>query len=143
NNGAGIVFVYRFDTDKFVFDHAIKPDTTGLSKFDVSFGYNVDYDGTTLIVGAPTWPLVTPPTTAGGKVILYEFDTTEFVEVAGFLDPGLAQTAQLGASVSVRGDIAVVGMPGETSNQGAALILRRTGGTWAIDDRIHSQRPMK
>jgi hypothetical protein len=59
-----------------------------------------------------------------------------FVETVKLLDVNSSATAQLGFSVAISGDTAIVGAPGDANNKGAALIFQRNGNTWSLQQKI-------
>lgn len=105
------------------------------------FGESVAMDGDTLVVGAPGTPHV------GGEVTVYTLEASawSFQSTITKPTPSGSFEEDFGSTVSVSGDLLVVGATGESSNatgvngnegdtslrrSGAAYIFAREGGTW-------------
>jgi len=144
----GQVITYKWNGTKFVFETIINSNNTNLNLTSNigAFGSSLDFDGSTLIVGAPR----TPSTTGSaeyGRVYIFENDGSAWNQIFTYGDTYSNVTARnLGYSVAINGDIAVAGAPGNTStvNGGnTAAIFHKINGTWAYVDRVSAQRPTK
>jgi hypothetical protein len=104
------------------------------------FGSSVAISGDTIIVGSPQFG------TQGGGTTNGEGAAYVFVRTGGVWTPqekfylGNQQGYQLGTSVSISGDTAVVGAKLETVNstsfQGTAYVFVRNGGAWTQQQRL-------
>ena len=90
------------------------------------FGTEVAIDGNTVIVGSLT---------TGAWV--FEYDGEDWVETQQLPTEGL----ELGSSIDLEGDVAVVGRPHSDQSLNHALVYRRTGGLWAPEQVLESQDP--
>ncbi len=61
---------------------------------------------------------------------------SDFFEASKLTDVNPAAASQFGFSVAIDDDTAVVGSPGDADNKGAALIYRRNGSTWSLQQKI-------
>ncbi|MHC4975773.1 MAG: hypothetical protein ACYTF7_04100 [Planctomycetota bacterium] len=103
---------------------------------DAEFGFDVDIDGDTLIVGAPGDELgfggVYVYTRAGGVWTL-----EQHVQQSG-ADKELGD--RFGASVSISGDSAIVGAPENSTNPsshvGGAYVFVRSGSVWSEQQKL-------
>ena len=59
-----------------------------------------------------------------------------FSETVKLVDPSPSTAVQMGFSVAISGDIAIVGNPGEADNKGSGFIYVRNGGTWELQQEI-------
>ena len=62
-----------------------------------------------------------------------------FVETAKLVSADPAAAVQMGFSVAVSGDTAIVGAPGEANNRGSAFIFVRNGDSWQLQQQIIGQ----
>ncbi len=142
----GALFVYKLVDGKFVFDQAIVPNLTPYQNSNVRFGMSVDFDGTTLIVGAPYGRQLNNQSYLSGRV--WFFDLTEegkFAETTSIADNTEQYTYSVGfgSSVSVRDGLAIAGNNTalSSSTYGQAMIMQKIDGVWQQTDRIENQRP--
>ncbi len=99
------------------------------------FGYSVDIDGKTAIVGAP---LGTGNTTGTGSAFVFRRKGSQWRQTAKLVADDGVEGDRFGHSVSLDGDTAVVGTmptevftdPGFVSEPGSAYVFRRKGTRW-------------
>ncbi|HEX8338701.1 MAG TPA: Calx-beta domain-containing protein, partial [Pyrinomonadaceae bacterium] len=107
-------------------------------KFD-SFGLSVDVDGDTAVVGALSDDINATNDNRGSAYAFARSGSTWTQQGKFTADAGTTGSG-FGSEVAVSGDTAIVGSPvetvGTTANQGAAYVFRRTGATWAREQRI-------
>ena len=60
----------------------------------------------------------------------------DFSETVKLIDPNPANAVQMGFSVAISGDTAIVGAPGKANNRGSAFICVRSGNTWTLQQEI-------
>lgn len=91
------------------------------------FGYSVDCDGTTAVVGAPD-------ADDDGLAHVFRFDGTQFVQEATLVPSSSQGVGEFGTAVAVQGDTILVGAPGD--EPGVAFVFRRSGGTWTEEAKL-------
>ena len=94
------------------------------------FGYAVAMDDQRMLVGRLN------DSSAGmfaGSAYVFRREGDQWVQEAKLLDPVPVLTGHVGTSVSIAGDVAVVGARDEAQTNliGAALVFRRSGTSWA------------
>ena|GEM_PF-2024955 len=109
------------------------------------FGYSVAVNGTTMLIGAPVADISTPAGTvvAGGAVYVFERTGTVWTQQAKLTATDARAGANLGWSVALTGDTAVVGAPNDRPTPGAfeggsAYVFTRTGTTWTQQAKLVS-----
>lgn len=126
DNGAdsGAAYIYRyngatwFEEQKlFAFDGA-----------GVQYGSSVAIDGATIVVGAPF------PGSTLSSAYVYTFDGVDWVFEQKLAPPDVQDDLQFGSSVSICGDVIVVGAANRHTNgelfSGAAYVFERQAGQW-------------
>ncbi|MBN8609222.1 MAG: hypothetical protein J0L92_01460 [Deltaproteobacteria bacterium] len=102
----------------------------------VYFGWALDVDGDTAVVGAPA---ATTPAGAQGAVYVFERGPTGWTERARLVAPEVA-AERFGAAVSISGDSVVIGAPRTSApgaaESGAAYVFTRTAGVWDTGVRL-------
>ncbi len=99
------------------------------------FGSSVDLDGDRMIVGQPAFRYCCA-TTGMGRAHIYEFDGVEWAQVQELLPPGIQPTDEVGDSVALCGDLAVIGATGVAFRRGAVFVFRNDGTDWLFEKRI-------
>lgn len=100
------------------------------------FGTSVAADGDVVVVGAT---LSDVGAFNAGAAYVYRFGLTGWVEEAVLTAPDAAQTDGFGTSVSVSGDVAMVGAPLDddgTSSTGSVYVYRFNGLSWALETKL-------
>jgi hypothetical protein len=104
------------------------------------FGFAVSGDGNFALVGLPLDDI--PNKADAGSARIAEWTGSSWVAVAELLAPSVDAKAKdyFGTSVSISGDVAVVGAPnadvsGKT-DAGAAYVYRNIGGTWSFEAKL-------
>jgi MYXO-CTERM domain-containing protein len=98
--------------------------------FEDRFGIAVAVSGDTIVVGAgtKTWGA---DTTAQGAAYVFVRNGTTWTQQGPPLSPGdAAKGDYFGMSVSLAGDVALIGAPQKNSAQGAAYVFARNGTNW-------------
>lgn len=99
---------------------------------DDRFGYSVDLDGDTALVGIPQ-----DASGAGysGSAYVFQWSGSDWEPQAKLVADGAYTTTRLGMAVAIRGDTAVVGAPFTTvqdkASQGAVWVFTRHDGVWS------------
>ena len=100
----------------------------GVSSDD--FGQSVSASGTTAVIGANR-----KNSLQGAAYVFVQSGKTWSQEAKLTASDG-AQGDQFGVSVSVNGDTAIVGAPGQASGQGAAYVFARFDGAWTQQAKL-------
>jgi hypothetical protein len=106
--------------------------------FDKFFGQSVSIDGGLLVVGAPA----AGPTPSGpGGVYVFRREEAGWVEEQKLVSSGSVIGAAFGLSVSISGELVVVGAPGELALTGRAYVFRREGMGWVEEAVLSGPDP--
>lgn len=99
-------------------------------------GYAVDFDGDTLVVGAPGPSNPALPTTTGNATV-FRRTALGWTQEAVLVPTGAALGDHFGSSLDLHGDTLIVGAR-EQANAGAgsAWVFTRSGGTWTERARL-------
>jgi uncharacterized repeat protein (TIGR01451 family) len=99
---------------------------------NVNYGYAVDIDGNTIVVGAYNFD-ITAPLNNAGAVYVFVYDGANWVQQAKLLAPVADQVSMMrfGYSVSIDGDNLLVGAMGPVNTTGKAYAFTRSGTTWS------------
>lgn len=96
------------------------------------FGWSVDVDGGTAVIGAPGDDDLGANS---GSVYVFQRTALGWNQVAKLTVPGAAPGDFFGAAVSIYGDTALVGAPAANAAalvRGAAYVFERSGGLWSL-----------
>lgn len=143
--GAGAVFVYTRSGSAWSQQAYLKAPNAEAGD---NFGSAVAIDGDTIVVGAPAedsnLTSVANGTTASGDNsaaaagAAYVFRRTggSWAQEAYLKGSGIAAGANFGYAVAISGDTIVVGAHGENSSTGAVYVFKRSGTSWAEEQRL-------
>lgn len=134
---AGAAYVLRRDDagtpDDLTDDLWIEEDkivaSDGADSFDQFFGTSVSIDGDLLVVGGPGNPNINPNAPAA---YVFRREPGGWVEEAKLVSSRFSEDTHFGASVSISGEVIVVGAPTEplfVDGRGA-YVFRRSGTSW-------------
>lgn len=105
-----------------------------------AFGTSVALDADTALIGAQgDDPEAMPITTNHGSAYVFTRSGTAWSEQAKLIAPGLATNDNLGSTVALDGDMAVLGAPGDDAlgnSAGAAYVFSRTGTAWSLQKKL-------
>jgi hypothetical protein len=101
-------------------------------QFD-QFGYDVDIDGDTIVVGS-RWD--DGPNRNQGSAYVFARAGNVWSEQAKLTPNDAAQDDNFGTSVTVSGDMIVVGAPMKNVQAGAAYVFSREGGVWSQERKL-------
>jgi hypothetical protein len=126
----GSAYVYRFIGSTWVQEQKL---TASDAVADDNFGISVSISGDTVLVGAP-------PDFCGagdfcGSAYVYRFNGSTWEEQAKLIASPAAPNDQFGQSVSVSGEVAVVGAATDACC-GSAYIYRFNGSTWTQQAKL-------
>jgi len=126
--GAGAAFVFQRYGEYWLPVGTLTASDAG---FQDRFGYAVDVQGNTVLVGAPLNDI--GGTTDSGAAYVFQWNGTAFVEEKRIVpDPAAAE--RFGWSVSLDGGVAYVGAPGK----GVVAVHERALGQWTLVDVLES-----
>jgi hypothetical protein len=117
----GSAYVFRFDGTDWVEEAKL------LAAGASYFGSSVSVDADVVLIGAPG------SQDSFGSAYVYRFDGTDWIEEERLLAPDGAAGDYFGGSVSVIGDVAVVGASSDNDNgrsSGSAYVFRFNGTEW-------------
>jgi len=138
HTGAGVVHVFRRGSDAGWALHS-RLQASDAQPGDL-FGRAIAVQGGRALVGAPDRNAEGPsPAERVGRVYEFSLQGDSWVEVAVL--PSLAEpNSQMGSSLALAGDRAVVGAPGGSEGAGLAVVFRRNGaeGGWTEAVRLTS-----
>ncbi|MGH2829465.1 MAG: thrombospondin type 3 repeat-containing protein [Actinomycetota bacterium] len=100
------------------------------------FGTAVAVDGTTAVVGAPD---ANDRAGDSGAAYVFVLQGGAWGVQSRLVAPDGEGNDAFGTSVAIDGDVAIVGTPednGPGNDSGSAYVFRRTGSTWAFEQRI-------
>lgn len=100
------------------------------------FGSSVALSGDTALVGAP---LANSPATDGGAVYVLVKSGTTWNQEAKLVASDAAYGSKFGYSVSLEGDLALIGARGHdagSGDRGAAYVFTRSGTVWTEEARL-------
>jgi hypothetical protein len=130
---AGAVYVFTRQGSSWQLQATLQPSVIRKNQF---FGWSVDIDGDTLIVGAPGEK--STGANAGAAYIFTRSGTT-WTQQAKLVGAGTAAGDELGISVSIANNTAVIGAHLHDqmgANAGTAYVFTRTGSTWTQQAEI-------
>jgi len=128
---SGSAYVFRHDSAGWVEETKLLPaDGTMWS----DFGFSVSVSGNTAIVGAPH-----DHNENSGAAYVFRYDGVGWVEEAKLLFPDGEEWGRFGCSVSIAGDIAVIGAQWDNDNgfaSGSAYVFRYNGTDWVEEAKL-------
>lgn len=134
----GATYIYRFDGIQWQFEVIL---TASDGQAGDGFGRSVAIDDDVALIGAPE--VVVDGMSQAGAAYIYQYDEKkgEWFEQARLIDPEPQELGLVGASVSINGDVALVGAYGTDLLQGSALVFRYNPdppGEWRFETEILS-----
>ncbi len=127
---SGAVYMYEYNGTSWNLTDTI---TAFDGATDDRFGDAVSVSGDALLVGAffdDNCPIPVLPDC--GSAYVYRFNGTNWLFEQKLVQPDAFAVEQFGRSVSLQGNMAVVGANSHDNNQGAAYVYRFTGGSWVF-----------
>ena len=129
---SGAAYIYRYDGNSWVNEAKIV--ASDAAAFD-QFGGAISLSGDRIIVGAIN--AASQVNSDPGAAYIFKFDGINWVEEAKLIASDGEQFDQFGESVSINGDLVVVGATkgdGSFSDSGVAYVFRFDGNNW-IEER--------
>jgi len=126
---AGKAYIFRYNGTSWIQEAILIASDKAAND---NFGWSVSISGNVAIVGAN---LADPGgTTDAGKAYIFRYNGTSWIQEAILTASDKAVYNQFGRSVSISGNVAIVGAnladPGGTPNAGKAYIFRYNGTSW-------------
>lgn len=135
------VHAYRLVSDQWQLEQTLTPPDSGNTRF----GFALDFDGTTLVVGSPQLPSGGP-----GRAAVYTYDGASWTGTDLSYPPSPGSQIGFGLAVAVDGDSLLVGAPlrdvtvvgASGEGVGSVYAYRLTSeGTWKIKQQITPSNP--
>ena len=131
--GSGSAYVFRFDKESGQWNEEAKLTASDAAPWD-RFGFSVSVSGNLALIGAPTHDDV-PNDSGSAYVFRFDPDTSEWIEEAKLTASDAAASDTFGFSVSMSGDLALIGALGNSDAglaSGSAYIFRfnQQTGLW-------------
>lgn len=107
-----------------------------------SFGGALAIDGTTAVVGAPTWDFFATRT---GKAFVFELIDGQWVQTQALKPKGLKFKDFFGGAVGISGDVLAVGAKGRQGfpGLGEVFIYERSGSRWTLVASFQHERKLE
>ncbi|MDZ7371534.1 MAG: T9SS type A sorting domain-containing protein, partial [candidate division KSB1 bacterium] len=129
---AGAVDVYVYNTNKGTWDFQTTLTTPEPQEYE-GFGYSLAIDGDVALIGAYTRDVGT--VTGAGMAFIYRRNGSSWGCEATLSHDEPAKNANFGWSVSISGNIAVVGEP-FLDEKGAAYVFTYSNGSWSSANKL-------
>ena len=131
----GTAYIYRFNGTSWVEVQKLTASDAGLRDL---FGTSVSIDGEVAVVGVPDDDCAVGSDC--GSAYVFRFDGTSWVEEQKLTASDAGLEDLFGTSVSIDGEVAVVGVPDDDcvagTNCGAAYIFRFDGASWGEEQKL-------
>jgi len=134
----GAAHVYRYDPAVGQWHHEAML-TASDGDYGDLFGRSVAADGDMIVIGAPEDEV--DGEALAGSVYVFRYDGTEWVEEAKLTDPEPEYFGVFGYSVSIDGDVGLVGAHGDGWFVGAAFVYRYDGAQWIFEEKLVAPDP--
>ncbi len=138
---SGAAYVYRFDGKQWQFQAML---TASDGEAGDIFGWSVAVDDDVILIGARDEQNDGLVESGSAYVFRYDPDTRGWSEEAKLTDPGVEEGDVLGFRVSISGDVALVGAPGNDDaggGTGAAFVFRydpKGAGGWPLEQQLQA-----
>jgi hypothetical protein len=127
----GYACVYRFDGTTWVEEQRLQASD---NQPENQFGFSVSTSGDVVVVSAPYDDEMGYAT---GSAYVYRYDGSSWIEEQKLLAPDAASMEFFGHSVSISGDVIIVGAHGfVTEDTGSAYIYRYDGSSWVEEEKL-------
>lgn len=130
---AGAAYVFRYDGTNWIEEAKLTASDANAYHF---FGRSVSVSGDVIIVGAIGVDLAVND---AGSAYVYRFDGSYWIEEAKLVAFDAAQGGDFGGSVSIDGDVVVVGDRRKSdvgAESGAVYVFRFDGSTWSEEAKL-------
>ncbi|MEE9129781.1 MAG: hypothetical protein V3T84_07155 [Phycisphaerales bacterium] len=137
---AGAAYIFRYDPRAM--EWAYEATLTASDRGASTFGWSVSINGDAILVGARGSEVDGLPGAGAAYVFRYDVGGTgEWVEEARLIDPEPEEIDLFGQSVSIRGDVALVGAHRNNQIRGSAFVFRQNPdvpGEWFFETEFRS-----
>jgi hypothetical protein len=130
SNMTGSAYIFKRDGTKWVQKDKLLASDAAVEDW---FGYSVSISGDYAIVGAP---YDDDKGISGGSAYIFRRDGKTWKQQAKILADDGAEYDQLGISISISGDFAIVGAWGDDNYTGSAYIFKRDGMKWIQQQKL-------
>ena len=141
HSGAAHLFRYDPDSPKWEYEATLTASDGDMGDL---FGFSLAIDGNVILIGARDDENDGLDQSGSAYIFRYDPDTSGWVEEAKLTDPNAEEGDGLGVSVSIRGDVALIGAhvnDDAGGATGAAFIFRRDPGNpgkWALEQQVQA-----
>jgi hypothetical protein len=125
--GRGSAYVYRWDGSSWVEEQKLLASDGAIGDL---FGSSVSVSGDVALIGAYN------DDSARGAAYVFRWDGAVWLEEQKLLAGNASAGDGFGSSVSVSGDVALVGAYNDDSGRGAAYVYRWNGASWAEEKKL-------
>jgi hypothetical protein len=104
-----------------------------------ALGFSTGISGDTVIVGS------FPPLHGGtnpGSAYVFVREGIAWIQQQKLRPAGIQASDNLGISVAIDGDTAIIGAPGSSPDPGAAYVFVRSGNAWSLQQKLTSPTPV-
>jgi len=132
-SASGSAYIFRFDGTSWFEQEKLLASDAAEADF---FGSDVAVSGDVAVIGAYRND---DNGSASGSAYIFRFDGDDWIEEQKLLGSEADESARFGYSVSISGDVAVIGAYGDDTdgiNQGDAYIFRFNGTTWVQEQKL-------
>lgn len=133
---SGAAHVFRYDADTTEWEHEATLTASDGDMGDI-FGWSVAIDGDVVLIGARDDE--TDGLDQTGSAYVFRWNGRDWVEEAKLTDPNAQEEDFFGVSVSIRGDVALIGAHGNDhvwNHSGSAFVFRREGPKWSLEAEL-------
>jgi len=131
----GSAFVYRYNGSTWVEEQNLHPPDGSASP---RFGWSVSIDSDLAVVGA--WKEDTPAEPRSRSAYIFRYNGATWAAEQRLTAADAAVNDGFGSSVSISGDMVVVGAPGDACNAdlacGSAYVFRFNGSNWTQEQKL-------
>ncbi|MCH8345283.1 MAG: hypothetical protein IH983_15035 [Planctomycetes bacterium] len=141
---SGAAYIYRYDPATGGWEYEATLTASDGDASDI-FGWSVSIDGDVVLIGARDDENDGMTQSGSAYVFRYNADTSAWVEEAKLSDPEGEEYDLFGVSVSVRGDVALIGAHGNDNIHGAAFVFRYKPdrlGEWVLETELNHSDPL-
>ena len=139
NGTEGAAYVFEKSGGTWTQTQLLEP-SDGVPGDGHQFGSSIAFDGTTLLIGAPSYDWSSTNVYSPGEAYIFANTGGTWTETAILMPDDSAEGDQFGYSVALEGATALIGAPaamiGANTHQGAVYAFDGAGGTWTQSAKI-------
>jgi len=135
SDNIGSAYVFRFDGSDWMEETELRPSDAGNGDH---LGRSVAVDGDTILIGAYGCDDACPsdPYCNSGAAYIFRFNSEDWIEEARLTALDAAEGDNFGFSVSISGNVAVIGAHGDDDTKGSAYVFRFNGSNWVQEAKL-------